>query len=92
MSGPIWMENTTWRETGRTVKVGPFDGRLMVFLVLLIMFPNLYLLGLCVLAIIFFYILEYVGYSLPNAWRKISVVLSGTKKMGVHYWRRSRFR
>lgn len=92
MSGPVWMQNTSWRETGRQVKVGPLDGRLMSFVVLLMLFPSYILLGLTLGAMSFFYALEYIGYTLPNAFRKIGVILAGKRRNGVHYWRQSKFR
>ena len=92
MSGPIWMQNTTWRETGRQVRLGPFDGRLMVFVVLFALFPGFKLFILTVFAMLFFYALEYLGYTLPNAYRKISVVIAGRKRNGIHYWRQGKFK
>lgn len=92
MSNPVWLQNTSWRETGRQVKVGPLDGRLMIFVVLLMLFPGLILLFLTLSAMIFFYVLEYMGYTLPNAYRKLSALISGKKRNGVHYWRQHKFR
>lgn len=92
MANPIWLQNTTWRETGRQVKVGPLDGRLMIFVVVLMLFPGMILLTLTLLAMGFFYVLEYMGYTLPNAYRKLSCLLSGKKRNGVHYWRQHKFR
>jgi hypothetical protein len=91
MGTPIWMVNTQWRDSGRMVLVGPFDGRLTIFLVLLLLFPGLKMLGLSLFAMLFFYILQYMGYTLPNAYRKILIVISGKTKNGVHYWRQRRF-
>jgi len=92
MSSPIWLQNTSWRETGRQVKVGPLDGRLMLFVVLLMLFPSKTLLILTFIVSAFFYGLEYIGYTLPNAYRKITAVLAGKKRNGVHYWRQNKFR
>lgn len=91
-ASPIWMANTSWRESGRMVKFFIFDGRLMIFILLCIMFPKLYLFIITLIAMIFFYILEYVGYTLPNAIRKILIIISGKKKNGVHYWRKSNYK
>lgn len=91
MSSPVWMQITNWRESGRTVKVGPLDGRLMIFLIIFIMNPSYFLFGLSIVAILFFYALDYMGYTLPNALRKFSVILGGRKKNGVHYWRKKKF-
>lgn len=87
---PIWMQNTSWRDSGRMVKVGPFDGRLMIFFIVFLLFPSFFLFYLIIAAVLFFYGLEYVGYTLPNAWRKIFVFLAGKKKSGVHYWRQKK--
>jgi hypothetical protein len=92
MSGPVWMQNTNWRETGRQVKVGPLDGRLMIFVILLLLFPGKIILALTIIAMAFFYVLEYMGYTLPNAYRKLSALISGKKRNGVHYWRQHKFR
>jgi hypothetical protein len=90
MSSPIWMQNTSWINSGRQVKVGPFDGRLMIFLVLFLLHPSMFLFGLSIVAIVFFYVLEYKGYTLPNALRKFSTLFSDKRRYGVHYWRRKK--
>ena len=89
---PIWMTNTQWRETGRHIKIGPLDGRLIIFIVLWLLFPSKFLFILIILAITFFYGLEYIGYTLPNAIRRFKVLVSGKHKNGVHYWRQHKFK
>ena len=88
---PIWMQNTMWRETGRQVRVGPLDARLMIFVVLLLISPGLTLFYITMMVIAFFYYLEYKGYTLYNAYRKSRVIVGGRKKLGVHYWRQYKF-
>ena len=90
--GLEWQQNPGWRETGRQVKVGPLDGRLMLFFTLFFLYPSWILFWLCILAAGFFYGLEYVGYTLPNAKRKIFSFLAGKKRSGVHYWRQNKFK
>lgn len=92
MSAPVWMQNTTWRESGRQVKVGPLDGRLMIFVVLLALFPSKILLFITIAAMLFFYALEYIGYTMPNALRKMHSLIAGKKRNGVQYWRQNKFR
>lgn len=89
---PVWMQDTNWRETGRQVKIGPLDGRLMLFIVLLLLFPSMILLVLTLIAMAFFYFLDYIGYTLPNALRKIGVIIAGKNRQGVHYWRQNKFK
>jgi hypothetical protein len=91
-ASPIWMNNTQWRETGRQVKVGPLDGRLMLFFILLVLFPSMWLLMITLSALVFFYGLDYIGYTLPNAFRKLLVIIVGKHKNGVHYWRQHKFK
>ena len=47
--GLEWQQNPGWRETGRQVKVGPLDGRLMLFFTLFFLYPSWILFWLCVL-------------------------------------------
>lgn len=89
---PIWMVHTQWRDTGRQVKVGPLDGRLMLFIVLLMLFPSMILFFITLGAMAFFYGLQYIGYTLPNAYRRITVTLAGKHRSGVHYWRQHKFK
>lgn len=89
---PSWMFTTVYRETGRQVKVGPLDGRLMLFLVFLVVFPSMKALYVCIFALVFFWILDYKGYTLPNARRRISVAIAGKKRYATHYWRQKKFR
>lgn len=87
-----WMNTTIYRETGRQVKIGPLDGRLMIFFIFLPIFPSMNLLYLCLFALVFFWILDYKGYTLPNAVRRIKVAIAGKKRFAVHYWRQKKFR
>lgn len=89
---PYWMQNTAWRESGRQVKVGPLDGRLMLFVILFFLFPSKILLYISLITIIFFYILQYKGWTLPNALRYGKVKIAGKKRNGIHYWRQHKYR
>lgn len=89
---PIWMANTAWRDSGRQVKVGPLDGRLMLFVILLFLFPSKILFIITLLIILFFYILEYRKYTFSNALRFCRVVIAGKQRNGTHYWRQHKFR
>lgn len=90
MSSPVWMNNTTWRETGRQVRFFMFDGRLMLFIIVLLLFPSKFLLYTVLVAMLFFWGLEHYGFTLPNAFRKIFSVISGSHKSAVHYWRQKK--
>ncbi len=87
----MWMD-TRWRDSARQIKIGPLDARLIIFFVLWMVNPNKPLLILAAIALTFFYILDYMGYTLPNAIRKIKVIISGKRKVGTHEWRQPKFR
>lgn len=87
-----WASTTIYRETGRQIKVGPLDGRLMLFVILLMLFPSMFLLYCWIAAMILFIYLDYIGYTLPNATRKIKVLIAGKKRYATHYWRQKKFR
>lgn len=66
-----------WRDTGRRVRFAGMDGRLLVFLLICLYHPRLWTLGLMVVAIIGLIVLERMDYSLPNALRRLRVILFG---------------
>lgn len=79
-----------WRDTGRKVRFFGFDGRLAIFLLFFGVHISYFTLGLVCLAMGGFYALEYKGYSMPNALRKIGVLIIGKSRPAVHWWRRRR--
>lgn len=84
--------NALWRESGRYIKIGPFDGRLMIFFVIWFLYPSWTLIYIAGVAIVVCYFLNYMGYTFANALRKLRVILGGKTKAGVHYWRQRKFR
>lgn len=75
------------RNSGKRVKFFIFDAYLGVSLFLLMLSWSLYMLGFVVISMAFFYVLEYKGYTLPNALRRIHISISGKVKKGVAWWR-----
>lgn len=88
----LYLQDTRWRDTGRQVKVGPLDGRLMLSVVLFLLFPSFNLFYFLISSMLFFYGLQYMGYTLPNAIRKFKTIIAGKHRNGVHYWRQHRFK
>jgi len=74
---------TQWRNTGKTVRFFMVDGRAMVFLLLAIYHISYWTAGLCVLGIALLTLLENKGYTLPNAARKLQILIIGKKKSAV---------
>lgn len=87
-----WKANPVWRESGRQVKIGPLDARLLIFFVLFFLHISWLTFFVIIAGMLFFYGLEYFGYSLPNSFRKIRILISGNLKYGVHYWRQNKFK
>lgn len=85
--GLEYLSDTRWRDTARTVKVGPLDGRLMISVAIFFVMPSAKLFYFTLATFAFFYGIDYYGYTLPNLKRKILLLVSGRKKRGVHYWR-----
>lgn len=79
-----------WRDSGRQVRFFILDGRLTIFVLLFFFHISYVTAVLAVIAMLFFYALEYKGYTIPNAMRAFSVFLSGKKRKGVHWWRKNK--
>lgn len=80
-----------WRDTGRRVRFFTMDAYLAWFFMFLIFIPSFITLGAVLFAMIFFYALEYFGYSMPNAIRKIFVIVVGKKRRARQWWRTRNF-
>lgn len=78
-----------WRETGRTPKFFVVDARIMFVIIPFLLHISLWTLYLMISAIIFFFILAQVGYTVPNAWRRLRVLLLfGKTRYAVPFWKR----
>lgn len=69
-----------WRDSGRVVKFFKVDGRVAIGLVIWIIHWSWVTFSLAVGLMIFFGILERFDYTLPNAARKLRILLIGKKK------------
>lgn len=69
-----------WRNTGLPVKIGPVDARALAFILLFLFHIRLWTFLLCVFIIAVLSIVEYKGYTLPNALRTASSSLLGPKR------------
>lgn len=72
--------NLLWRDTGKTVRFFGVDGRVAIGLVLVLVHISLWTLGISVGLMLVFTLLERFDYTLPNAARKLRVMISGRKK------------
>lgn len=71
------MGSIKWRDTGRRLRFAGMDGRLLAFLLVFLYHPRLWTLAILVLAIAALVVLERMGYSLPNALRRLRVITFG---------------
>lgn len=69
-----------WSNLGMPVRLGPVDGRAVIFIVIAAYHWALWTLGLAVVGILVLFQIERMGYSVPNLIRKISVIIMGKKK------------
>jgi len=84
------MEDNYWRESGRTVKFFFVDGRAMFFLLIMLYHFSLFTFGLGIFALVFLAILENYGYNIPNALRKLRIIIFGKSRPAVIGRRRGR--
>lgn len=72
--------NLLWRDTGKTVRFLGVDGRVAFGFVLVLLHISLWTLGLSLLLVVIFGLLERFDYTLPNAARKLRVMIGGRVK------------
>lgn len=77
------MEENYWRESGRTVRFFFVDGRAMLFLLVMLYHFSLFTFGLGVLALVILAVLENYGYNIPNAFRRLRIIIFGRFRPAV---------
>ena len=78
----------TWRDSSRPVRVGLFDARLLVLLVVWIFVPSLTTTALLLVAAVLFRAAEARGYRFRAALRLIRARLAGRRHALCHFRRR----
>lgn len=81
-----------WRDTGRPIRFFGVDGRAASGLLLVLLHISMLTLSIALVLIVTFALLERFDYTLPNAWRKLRVLVSGRKKRAKMPWSRRRYR
>lgn len=69
-----------WRDTGKTVRFFGVDGRATAGLALALLHISSTTLTISFVLIVFFALLERFDYTIPNAARKLRILISGKKK------------
>lgn len=82
--------NSFWRYSGGTAKFLFVDSRSSWFLILLLYSPSVKTLLICLITTTLFATLEYFGYTIPNALRKLKIIMFGKVKESVPTKRMSR--
>lgn len=82
-----------WRETGRTAKVFMVDARAMISLAAFMVHISWMTFYFVIATLLFFFILNQFGYTLPNALRRVRVLLLfGKTRPAIPFWRRQRWK
>jgi hypothetical protein len=72
-----------WRETGRALRFAGVDGRALFLLCIFVYHPRWWTLGLFFVGIVALVLLERMGYSIPNAMRRLRVIMVGRRRPAV---------
>jgi len=84
------MGEVVWRDSARPVRIGPFDARLAVLVLFLLLKPGLATLGMLLTAAVAFRVAEARGYRLRAAIRRMRALLAGRRR-ALHLDRYRRF-
>jgi len=74
------MEDRSWRDGMRPVRLGPFDARLLAFALPAAFYPRLWTLAAVLLAWAAFRAVEARGYRPPAAIRAIRAAMAGGRR------------
>lgn len=72
-----------WRNSGYSLRFFGIDGRGAFVVVLLLYAPSMKTLYIFLGTMATLFILEYFGYSIPNAFRKLQVLIAGNKRSAI---------
>lgn len=75
--------SSTWYNTGRQVRLGGVDGRLVFFFILFLFHIRWWTFAVFLSVSILLAFLEYRGYTIPNAIRRIRVLVMGPLRPAV---------
>jgi hypothetical protein len=73
----------SWRDTGRSMRFGPVDARILGLVMIWIYHVKLWTFGIGVFGVAILAFSEWKGYTIPNALRRISVLTMGTHRPAV---------
>lgn len=85
------MSGIMWRDSGRQIRfLGIVDGRAAFLLMLMIYHISWWTFGIAIGGIVALVLMERKGYTLPNAFRRLRVLMTGPSRMADTGTRRSR--
>jgi intracellular multiplication protein IcmT len=76
-----------WRDTARSVRLGPIDWRAVGPLLLFFLHIRLWTLYVAIAAVAVFAVLERYGFTVPVAIRFARITIAGRTKRAVSWWR-----
>ena len=81
-----------WRDAGRPVRFLTFDGRSAFSILIFMVHISMATLVAALLIMVFFWVIERFGYTVPNARRRFRVLLMGERKRAVAWSRMKKYR
>lgn len=87
---PVNFTGLSWRDTGRSMKFGPVDARALGLALIWMYHMRLWTFLIGVVGVGLLSFVEYRGYSIPNALRRISVLIMGNHRPAVSHRRLGR--
>lgn len=85
------MAGISWRDTGRQIRfLGVVDGRAAILLMIAMYHISWWTFGIAVAGIVALVLLERKGYSIPNAFRRLRVLITGPVRSSDNGTRRGR--
>jgi hypothetical protein len=80
-----------WRDNGRTVRIFGIDWRAAALLLLALLHISLWTFVIAIVGIAILVILErWLGYTVPNALRRLNIVFFGASRPAMSHGRRGR--
>lgn len=73
----------SWRDTGRSMRFGPVDARILGLVMIWMYHWRLWTFVLGMVGVLILAAIEWKGYTLPNALRRMSVFIMGTHRPAV---------
>lgn len=79
-----------WRDTGKNLRFFGIDGRALFLFVVFLYHMRVWTFAMFILGVVALVLLERKGYSIPNAFRRLRVLIVGNRRPAVSISRMGR--